>query len=111
MSWVSTAASLIGFGFTTVQFFDRMQQMRAVSPPRFPDAPQYMGLALILCGILGLAIAIWEYRCALRYLWGENFSPIAGMTKGGMQTPTVAITILLIFIGTFAFFAVLLRVV
>ena len=27
MSWVRTATGLIGFGFTIVQFFDRMQQM------------------------------------------------------------------------------------
>jgi putative membrane protein len=111
MSWVSTAVSLIGFGFTIVQFFGRMQQMPGISPARFPDAPRYMGLALILCGIWGLLIAAREYRSALRCLWGENFSPIAGMAKGGMRTPTVAITMLLIVIGTFAFFAGLLPLV
>lgn len=109
MSWVRTAVSLIGFGFAIVQFFDRMQQMPGVKSARFPDAPRYLGLALIFCGILGLVVSIWEYRWTLRYLWGGSFTPIAGITRERRQTPIVAVAVLLIFIGTFAFFAVLLR--
>ena len=108
---VRTAVSLIGFGFAIVQFLDRMQQMPGVIPPRFPDAPRYLGLALILCGILALVVSIWEYYWALRYLWGGDFTPIAGVTKEGRQTPIVAIAVLLILIGTFTFGAVLLRFV
>jgi putative membrane protein len=40
MSWVRTAVSLIGFGFTIVQFFDRIQEMPGVAAGRFPDAPR-----------------------------------------------------------------------
>jgi hypothetical protein len=36
---------------------------------------------------------------------------LAGMTKEGEQSPIIAIVILLIFIGVFAFAAVLLRLV
>ena len=110
MSWVRTAVSLIGFGFAIVQFFDRMQQMPGVNPAHFPDAPRYLGLALIFCGILGLVISIWEYQWTLRYLWGGSFAPIAGITKEGRQTPIVAIAVLLILVGMFAFFSVLLRI-
>jgi putative membrane protein len=35
MSWVRTATALIGFGFTIVQFFDRMQQMPGSLPRIF----------------------------------------------------------------------------
>ena len=35
MSWVRTATALIGFGFTIVQFFDRMQEMPGVAPALF----------------------------------------------------------------------------
>jgi len=111
MSWVRTAVSLIGFGFAIVQFFDRMQQMPGIKPALLPDAPRYLGLSLIACGILGLVVSIWEYRWTLRYLWGGDFAPIAGMTKEGKQTPIVAIAILLFFIGVFAFVAVLFRMV
>ena len=111
MSWVRTAISLIGFGFTIVQFFERMQEMPGVAPAHFPDAPRYLGLSLIFCGIVALVISIWEYHWGLAYLWGGNFSAIAGVTKEGRQTPLYAVAIALILIGVFAFFAVLLRVV
>jgi putative membrane protein len=111
MSWMRTAVSLIGFGFAIVQFFTRMQEMPGVNPARFPDAPRYLGLALICCGILGLVISIWQYWWTLRYLWGGGFTPLAGMTKEGMQTPSVAIVVILVLIGLFAFLAVLLRMV
>ena len=45
----------------------------------------------------------------LQILWGEPFAPIAGATSEGMQSPVMAIAILLIFVGLFAFVAVLLR--
>jgi putative membrane protein len=111
MSWVRTAVSLIGFGFAIVQFFTRMKDMPGVQPPRFPDASRYLGLSLIFCGVLGLLVSIWQYRWMLRYLWGSDFTQVAGMTKEGIQTPTVAVAVLLILIGLFAFFAVLLRLV
>ncbi len=111
MSWVRTGVSLIGFGFAIVQFFDRVQQMPGVKPARLPEAPRYLGLALIFAGIAGLVVSIWEYRWTLRYLWGGDFAPIAGMTTEAKQTPIIAIAVLLIFIGLFAFFAVLLRFV
>jgi putative membrane protein len=111
MSWVRTAISLIGFGFTIVQFFDRMQDMPGVTPARFPEAPRYLGLSLIFCGIAALLISVWQYRWTLRYLWGGNFAAVAGMKEEGGQTPLIAVCIALILIGLFAFFAVLLRFV
>jgi putative membrane protein len=111
MSWVRTAISLIGFGFTIVQFFDRMQEMPGVAPARFPDAPRYLGLSLIFCGVAALVISVWEYQWGLRYLWGGNFSEIAGATREGKQTPLLAVAIALALIGAFAFFAVVSRLV
>src|SRR5271168_144009 len=80
MSWVRTAVSLIGFGFAIVQFFERMEHMPGVLPPQMPEAPRYLGLALIFCGVAGLLISLWEYHWTLRYMWSETYSPIAGMT-------------------------------
>jgi putative membrane protein len=60
-------------------------------------------------------ISIWQYRWSIRYLWGGSFSLLAGMragaTKEQMQTPVIAVAILLVLIGLFAFFAVLFRLV
>src|SRR5499426_350593 len=62
MAWVRTAVALIGFGFTIVQFFERFHSMEGVAPALRPQAPRYLGLALIGAGIAGLLISIWQYR-------------------------------------------------
>jgi putative membrane protein len=110
MSWLRTAVALIGFGFAIVQYLNHLQQIPGARPSDYPTAPEYLGLALISCGIVALVISIWQYWWGIRYLWGEPFTPIAGVTKEGMQTPVIAVAILLIGIGLFAFFAVLLRI-
>ena len=109
MSWQRTAVALIGFGFAIVQYFNHLQQIPGTRPAYLPTAPEYLGLALISCGILALVTSLWQYWWTVRYLWGGPFTPIAGMTKERMQSPVLAIAILLICIGLFAFFAVLLR--
>jgi putative membrane protein len=109
MSWQRTATALIGFGFAIVQYFNHLQQIPGARPAYLPTAPEYLGMALISCCILALVISLWQYFWTLRYMWGEPFTPIAGMKREGMQSPVTAIAILLIGIGVFAFFAVLFR--
>jgi putative membrane protein len=105
MSWVRTATALIGFGFAIVQYLDRLQQLPDTRPAYLPNAPR--GLA---CGILALVVSLHQYWWTARYLSGGAFAPIARMKAEGMRSPVVAIAALLICIGLFAFFAVLLRV-
>ena len=57
MAWVRTAGSLIGFGFTIVQFFERFQSMDHVAAAARPQAPWYLGLALIGAGVVALLIS------------------------------------------------------
>jgi putative membrane protein len=109
MAWLRTATALIGFGFAIVQFFEHLVQTPGARSAYLPQAPQYLGLALISCGVLALVVSIWQYRWTVRYLWAEPYAPIAGMTKEGTNSPVLAIAALLILIGLFAFFAVLLR--
>jgi putative membrane protein len=111
LSWIRTAVSLIGFGFAIVQFFERVQEFPGQNPARHPAAPWYLGLALIFCGVLALIVSIWQYHSTIRYLWSGSFASIAGMTEKGLQTPIIAVAVLLILIGMFAFVAVLLRFV
>src|SRR5215467_12128934 len=94
MSWQRTAVALIGFGFAIVQYLEHLQQFSGSSPAYLPDAPRSLGLALISCGVLALVISLWQYWWAIRYLWGESFAPIAGMTTEGMQSPVVAVAVL-----------------
>ncbi|HET9446016.1 MAG TPA: DUF202 domain-containing protein [Steroidobacteraceae bacterium] len=109
MSWVRTSVALIGFGFTIVQFFERIASMEGVEAARRPMAPRFLGLALIGAGVIGLAMTIWQYRWLLRYLWSDDYKPIAGAVQDGMQTPLIAIAAVIMAIGLFAFAAVLLR--
>ena len=111
MSWVRTAMALIGFGFTIVQFFEHLHEMAGVPPPLRPEAPRYLGLALIAAGVLALLISIWQYRSVVHYLWSEEYQPIAGFGDVVRMTPLYAVAIALIFIGVFAFGAVFLRAV
>ena len=109
MSWQRTAVALIGFGFAIVQYLEHLEETPGARAAYLPHAPRYLGLALMACGILALVISIWQYSWAIRYLWGEPYTPIAGVTREGKHTPVMAVAIVLILIGLFAFFAVLLR--
>jgi putative membrane protein len=109
MSWLRTATALIGFGFAIVQYLNHLQQVPGARPAYLPTAPEYLGLALILCGVGALVVSIWQYEYTVRYLWSGSFEAIAGMTTEGKHSPVLAIAIVLICIGVFAFFAVLLR--
>jgi putative membrane protein len=109
MAWLRTATALIGFGFAIVQYLNHLTQMPQARSAFLPSAPEYLGMSLIACGVLALIVSIWQYRWTVRYLWGEPYAAIAGITKEGKQSPVLAIAILLILIGLFAFLAVLLR--
>ena len=109
MSWVRTATALIGFGFTIFQFLHRFNQTPGIKPADYSWTPWVLGLALIGTGIVALTIAVWEYRSLIRYLWETDFKPIAGVDESAHHTPVVAVSVVLILIGMFAFAAVLLR--
>ena len=109
MSWLRTGVSLIGFGFAIVQFLDRVQQMPGARAPEFPNAPAYLGLALILCGVVAVLVSLWQYRWTDRYLRSGPFAAIAGMTEEGLTSPILAVSGLLILIGLFALSIVVVR--
>ena len=111
MSWVRTAVSLIGFGFTIVQFFQHLHAQAGIAPALRPEAPRYLGLSLIAAGVISLLIAIWQYRSVVHYLWGKEFASVAGMGDTVRMTPLYGIAIALICIGLFAFGAVFIRAV
>jgi putative membrane protein len=105
MAYMRTATSLIAFGFTIFQFMDRLQSGR--DDVRIPEAPWYLGLALILCGIAAAGASLWEYRKLIDYMWSGNYAKIAGLHGERHVSSLYAITLVLILIGVFAFVAVL----
>ena len=109
LAYLRTSVSLIGFGFAIVQFLHNTQALPGALAPRFPEAPLYLGLALIGCGIVVAIIALFDFRRTVKYLWSGDYAAIAGMTAEGHKTPLYAVGGILVLIGLFAFFAVLLR--
>jgi len=109
MSWLRTATGLIGFGFTIVQVIERLQQQTPNKPILTPEAPRNLGLALIAAGVVGLAIALLQYRKLVKYLWSSDFKTIAGISENPHRTPTFALAVLVQLVGVAAFLIVLFR--
>jgi putative membrane protein len=116
MAWVRTGVALIGFGFTIVQFFQKIGEMEGVAPALRPQASRNLGLALIGAGVLALVLSGFQYWQIVHYLWGNEFKPLAGMKSKDMQpvysqSPVMIVLAAVILIGLFAFFSVLFRMV
>jgi putative membrane protein len=47
----------------------------------------------------------------VHYLWSDGVAAVAGMTRKGRNTPLYAVSFVIVLVGVFAFFAVLLRLV
>lgn len=110
MAWMRTAISLIGFGFTIVQFFQHLQDLQGGGPRAIrPGAPRDLGLMLIGVGLVALAIATYQYHQQVRYLWQPQFLSIAGMDEKIHRTPVYLVAGVLLLIGLFAFSTVFFR--
>jgi putative membrane protein len=109
LACVRTATALIGFGFSIVQFFERFADMKGVSPPVLPEAPRYLGLALIFGGIMLLSTSIWQFRGLQTYLLGKDFVILAGSGDARYSPVSTGVAILLLIIGILAFFSILMR--
>ncbi len=110
MAWIRTAVSLIGFGFTIVQFFQRLQGMDASSGRVMrAETPRNLGLALIATGVGALVISSLQYRRMIRYLGSPPYAAIAFEADHPIRTPVFIAAIVLTFIGIAAFVSVFFR--
>lgn len=109
MSWVRSATSLIGFGFTIVQVIERLQTQNLAKPVLVPDMPRNLGLALIGAGVIGLAVGIAQYRKFVAHMWSDNFKGVAGLSNEPLKTPIIPVAILIEIVGVAAFVTVLFR--
>ena len=107
MSWVRTAVSMIGFGFTIVQFFERFKGFEDVKAATYSGAPRYLGMMLIAAGTLGLLLSTWQYRGLMQEMWSEAYRVIAA--RQHRLVPVYALAVVTMLIGMFAFFAVATR--
>lgn len=108
-SWIRTAVSLIGFGFTIVQFFARLSDVPGFAPPRDPALIRLFGLLLIIIGTVALAVAIWQYKLMLKHLHSEQYRAVAGAHGLPGWSPTLSVAVLLCLVGVAAFASVIIR--
>lgn len=110
MAVVRTAVSLIGFGFTVAQFFEKLvgeapEGLRHLRE----ETPRNLGLALIAAGVFTLAVSTAQYRRASAYLRSGDFASIAGMGAKPMHSSTYLVAFVVIAIGVAAFASVFAR--
>jgi putative membrane protein len=110
-AWVRTSASMIGFGFGIVIFYDQFARLEGVAPARNPLLARYIGLALIGIGTASLGVAVWQYQIMIKYLHSEPFRGIAGIKGIRRLYPTVTVAMCLCVVGLLAFISILLRAV
>lgn len=107
---VRTSVSLIGFGFTVAQFFQKMQSSLPAGLDQVnPAMPRNVGLVLIAAGILSLAASTWHFRKTIAYLNGAPFDVIAATGDKPMNRPSYLVSGVVIGIGVLAFGSVFLR--
>jgi putative membrane protein len=110
MAAVRTAVSLIGFGFTVAQFFDKLRgNAPAGAPMMSVDVARDLGLVLIGAGVLSLIVFTVQYHLAVAYLKSDQFRAIAPTAERALHKPTYLVAITVVLIGVAAFFSVLLR--
>jgi putative membrane protein len=109
MAGVRTATALIGFGFTIVQFFYRFASNESVNL-KFPEAPRYLGLALIAAGVLQLSVFLIQYHRFVAHLWGPEYREVAGIQPVPSTSSSVWVALLVILIGIFACSSVLAQI-
>lgn len=110
LAGVRTGVSLIGFGFTVAQFFQRLQ---GDEPSHFrligPDLPRNLGLTLIGAGLLSVAIFTWHFHAGLTTLRSAPYDVIATSGDKPAHTSSYFVASIVMLIGVAAFISVFLR--
>jgi putative membrane protein len=107
MAATRTAVSLIGFGFTVAQFFQRMRD--SIPGKMRPEGPRDFGLALIAAGVISLIVFTWQYHRAIILLQSGIWAPVAGTQERTVVTPVYITAVVVILIGIAAFVVILAR--
>src|SRR5678815_3240096 len=66
IAWIRTALALITFGFAIAQFFAYLRAVGEAVPTAL--SPRTVGLIMIVIGLVGLIVANWQHRRAIRAL-------------------------------------------
>ena len=90
IAWVRTALALISFGFVIAKFFQYLREKQGETATVL--SPRAVGLVMITIGLVGLILANWQERRALKPLrerCPELPTPIAGVIAVLIALPGV----------------------
>jgi putative membrane protein len=110
MAATRTSVSLIGFGFTVAQFFEKVRTTVPVGVRVMrPENPRDFGLALIGAGVISLALFAWQYNVATRHMRSGIYAPLAGDVGRPLLAPVYIVVGAVMLIGVAAFVTIYMR--
>ncbi len=80
LAWLRTSISLIGFGFAIARFGIFLRQLNIAITQQEPSVNQLsnsenLGLALVIVGILAVALAAWRYNQVFWQIERADYKP------------------------------------
>jgi putative membrane protein len=99
IAWVRTALALISFGFVIAKFFQYLREKQGETATML--SPRAIGLIMITIGLVGLILANWQERGALKAL--RERCPELPRSISGLMA------ILIMLVGLLALIGALLR--
>lgn len=105
---VRTAVSLIGFGFTVAQFFQKLE-LKGAPEHLGPEAPRNLGMMLIATGVVSLALFTAQYHLASTHLRKPPYDVIAGERARSMHMSSYLVSFVVMAMGVAAFASVFMR--
>ena len=95
IAWVRTALSLISFGFVIAKFFQYLREKQGETATVF--SPRAIGLMMITLGLVGLILANWRDRRAVKAL--RERCPDLPKSVSGVMAVLIALFGVLALIG------------
>jgi putative membrane protein len=99
IAWVRTALALISFGFVIAKFFQYLREKEGETATVL--SPRAIGLVMITIGLVGLVLANWQERRALKAL--RERCPELPQSISGVMAGLIAL------VGVMALIGALLR--
>jgi putative membrane protein len=95
IAWVRTALALISFGFVIAKFFQYLREKEGETATVL--SPRAIGLVMITIGLVGLVLANWQERRALKAL--RERCPELPQSISGVMAVLIALVGVLALIG------------
>src|SRR6476620_3581625 len=95
IAWVRTALSLISFGFVIAKFFQYLREKQGETATLF--SPRAIGIVMITIGLVGLILANWQERRAVKSL--RERCPDLPTSVSGVMAVLIALFGVLALIG------------